>query len=221
MFQVDPLRQAASRYRFVVASIRSSIADLPVDVRRFDRDVVPARPLGGDLFGPAAGAARVDRLDDLAAAVAAAEHDAQAAAAGRRLLRRFPVDAESAGVAGEGLGLLVAAARPAADRLPDDDRLRGCRAAACSAAAAAERRSTSERTADGAFQFPAESAHHFARDLTAEAADDENTGRRRRRHPGGRRAGRRADLHERRRADPPEVVSELPSARARWRRCRC
>src|SRR6185295_11228519 len=55
-------------------------------------------------------------------------------------------------------------------------------------------------------------AHHFRRDVTAEAADDENPGhRRRRRYPCVRGPCRRADLHERRGADPSEVLSKLSS----------
>src|SRR5882757_3669228 len=90
--------------------------DLPVAVRRFDRDVVPARTFSGDLFRSIARAAGVDCLDDLASAGATAEHYAQASAARRRLSGCLPMDAKAAGVAGERLGLLVAAARPARDR---------------------------------------------------------------------------------------------------------
>src|SRR6185436_3267258 len=98
--------------------------DLPVGVGGLDRQVVPARAFGGDFFEAAAGAVRVDRFDDLAAAVAAAEDDAQAAGVGARLVLHFPVHAESTAVAGEGLGLFIPSTRPGSERLPDDHGVR-------------------------------------------------------------------------------------------------
>src|SRR4029079_11508742 len=100
---------------------------IPIHVRGFDRQVVPARPIGGNLFDAVTGAARIDGLDDLPPAVAAAENDAQSSPAAGRLLSSLPVDAKATRVARERFGLLVAATRPGPDRLPGDDRPGGFR----------------------------------------------------------------------------------------------
>src|SRR5919202_1723032 len=95
---------------------------LPVDVRRVDRQEIPARPVADDSRSFAE-AVRVDRFHDLAAAVAAAEHDFQSPLSGRALVARAPPNPESAGVARERFGLTIAAARPCADAPPRDPRL--------------------------------------------------------------------------------------------------
>src|SRR5262249_3975658 len=94
-------------------------ADGPLHVRRIDRQVVPARAFRGDDFHVAADAAGVDRLNDLAAAVAPAKDHFHRAGAGRGLVLRRPTDAKAAGVAGERLGLLVPAPGPGTHLMPE------------------------------------------------------------------------------------------------------
>src|SRR6266511_4798007 len=81
----------------------------PFDTSRVDRQVVPPRPFRCDVHRIAADPARVDGIDNLAAAVAAAKDHFHTSLAATRFVLGFPVHSKGARVAGEGFGLSVTA----------------------------------------------------------------------------------------------------------------